>query len=141
MKADTLIKNVLDEKKKGDPCWPGYEMVGMKKKGGRRVPNCVPVDEAVDDMTNAKAILTRYHYVGDPRHKNAQRGKDAWYAHPDGHQVFVAYNPNTGFEWHMYQNNKKTVFDNYSSDVSFYKGDGAYTLANMLSSVHDKPMR
>ena len=27
--------------KKG-PCWTGYEMVGMKKKGGRTVPNCVP---------------------------------------------------------------------------------------------------
>jgi len=25
-----------------DPCWKGYEMVGMKTKGGRRVPNCVP---------------------------------------------------------------------------------------------------
>tara|TARA_R100000234_G_scaffold42107_1_gene24999 strand:- start:16 stop:240 length:225 start_codon:yes stop_codon:yes gene_type:complete len=27
--------------KKG-PCWKGYEMIGMKKKGGRQVPNCVP---------------------------------------------------------------------------------------------------
>tara|TARA_Y100001963_G_scaffold145864_1_gene220053 strand:- start:1232 stop:1456 length:225 start_codon:yes stop_codon:yes gene_type:complete len=27
--------------KKG-PCWHGYEMIGMKKKGGRNVPNCVP---------------------------------------------------------------------------------------------------
>jgi spore coat protein CotH len=27
--------------KKG-PCWEGYEMVGMKKKSGRSVPNCVP---------------------------------------------------------------------------------------------------
>tara|TARA_R100000655_G_C2929800_1_gene183821 strand:- start:163 stop:411 length:249 start_codon:yes stop_codon:yes gene_type:complete len=27
--------------KKG-PCWEGYEMIGMKKKGGRSVPNCVP---------------------------------------------------------------------------------------------------
>jgi hypothetical protein len=26
--------------KKG-PCWKGYEMIGMKKKGGRMVPNCV----------------------------------------------------------------------------------------------------
>jgi len=28
-------------KKKG-PCWEGYEMIGMKDKGGRQVPNCVP---------------------------------------------------------------------------------------------------
>ncbi len=25
-----------------DPCWTGYTQVGMKKKGGREVPNCVP---------------------------------------------------------------------------------------------------
>jgi len=30
------------KKRKGDPCWKGYEMVGMKKKDGRSVPNCVP---------------------------------------------------------------------------------------------------
>jgi hypothetical protein len=24
------------------PCWKGYEMVGMKTKGGKKVPNCVP---------------------------------------------------------------------------------------------------
>ena len=29
--------------KKG-PCWPGYKQVGTKKKNGRVVPNCVPVD-------------------------------------------------------------------------------------------------
>jgi hypothetical protein len=28
-------------KKKRDPCWEGYEMVGMKEKDGRQVPNCV----------------------------------------------------------------------------------------------------
>jgi len=27
--------------KKG-PCWKGYEAIGMKKKGGKKVPNCVP---------------------------------------------------------------------------------------------------
>ena len=35
-----------EKKMKGDdPCWKGYQMVGMKKKGGREVPNCVPVNE------------------------------------------------------------------------------------------------
>lgn len=28
-----------------DPCWDGYEQVGMKKKGGKEVPNCVPKEE------------------------------------------------------------------------------------------------
>jgi hypothetical protein len=35
--------------KGGDPCWKGYEMVGMKKKGGKDVPNCVPVKEQKSD--------------------------------------------------------------------------------------------
>ena len=30
---------------KKDPCWKGYKQVGMKKKNGREVPNCVPVKE------------------------------------------------------------------------------------------------
>ena len=29
------------------PCWDGYEMRGMKKKGNKMVPNCVPVGEAM----------------------------------------------------------------------------------------------
>lgn len=28
------------------PCWDGYKQVGMKKKNGKMVPNCVPDDEA-----------------------------------------------------------------------------------------------
>lgn len=30
-------------KSKKNPCWSGYQMVGMKKKSGRKVPNCVPI--------------------------------------------------------------------------------------------------
>ena len=28
-----------------ESCWSGYRQQGMKKKGDRRVPNCVPVSE------------------------------------------------------------------------------------------------
>ena len=28
-----------------DACWSGYTAVGMKKKNGKSVPNCVPVKE------------------------------------------------------------------------------------------------
>jgi len=44
MNFDKLI-NILLEKAKRAPrgvCWKGYKMVGMKKKGGKKVPNCVP---------------------------------------------------------------------------------------------------
>lgn len=35
---------------KKDPCWKGYTAIGMKKKNGKMVPNCVPenvVSEAI----------------------------------------------------------------------------------------------
>ncbi len=28
-----------------EACWTGYRQAGMKNKGGRQVPNCVPVSE------------------------------------------------------------------------------------------------
>ena len=27
---------------KKDPCWEGYEKLGMKNKNGKKVPDCVP---------------------------------------------------------------------------------------------------
>ena len=42
-----------------DPCWKGYEMIGMKPgKGGSQVPNCVPKNESVNEaLGNDKAML------------------------------------------------------------------------------------
>lgn len=42
-----------------DPCWKGYEMIGMKPgKGGAQVPNCVPKNESVNEaLGNDKAML------------------------------------------------------------------------------------
>ena len=39
---------------KRGPCWVGYKQVGMKKKGGKMVPNCVP-----EEVTNEAAAWTR----------------------------------------------------------------------------------
>tara|TARA_R100000234_G_scaffold88272_1_gene56724 strand:+ start:102 stop:509 length:408 start_codon:yes stop_codon:yes gene_type:complete len=40
--AGQIIRRERLMLKKKDPCWKNYEMVGMKMKGGRKVPNCVP---------------------------------------------------------------------------------------------------
>jgi len=43
-----------------EACWKGYKQVGMKKKGKRTVPNCVPVSEDIEKiMAKAIAILER----------------------------------------------------------------------------------
>lgn len=41
-------KKEKEMKEDKDPCWKGYQMVGMKKKGGKEVPNCVPKEEYED---------------------------------------------------------------------------------------------
>jgi hypothetical protein len=48
------IRGILSEKAEDDPCWKDYEMVGMKTKNGKKVPNCVPVKEI--NLTNEQAI-------------------------------------------------------------------------------------
>ena len=34
--------------KLGDACWKGFTAVGTKTKGGRTVPNCVPIKDSVE---------------------------------------------------------------------------------------------
>ena len=67
-----------DKKKKKGPCWKGYEMVGMKKKNGKEVPNCVPkegveetakkkdkeVEEAKKKGLDGKACWDGYYHAG-----------------------------------------------------------------------------
>jgi hypothetical protein len=68
------FKDYLEEKKK-DPCWTGYEAIGMKEKNGKKVPNCVPVKEEneLDEAATADG----------KGHKSAtggltQKGRDAY---------------------------------------------------------------
>ena len=44
--------------KEENPCWDGYEMVGMKMKDGKEVPNCVPKNEVVNESPKFKITNT-----------------------------------------------------------------------------------
>jgi hypothetical protein len=49
----------LEEAKKmkgEDPCWDSHEMVGMKMKGGEKVPNCVPKNEEVENIDEINGV-------------------------------------------------------------------------------------
>ena len=47
------LKDLINEDK--GPCWKGYEQIGMKDKGGKQVPNCVPISEEYD-VVNEKDL-------------------------------------------------------------------------------------
>jgi hypothetical protein len=44
-------KYAIESIKEASPCWKGYKQVGMKDKGGKQVPNCVP-NESVNEAPN-----------------------------------------------------------------------------------------
>ncbi len=37
--------------KEASPCWKGYQQIGMKEKDGRQVPNCVPNESVVKEIS------------------------------------------------------------------------------------------
>lgn len=45
----------LDTVKEEKPCWSGYKMLGMKKKGKKEVPNCVPEEVQIDEISQKLA--------------------------------------------------------------------------------------
>lgn len=51
-KLDELRVDEVKDKRAGDPCWKNYKQVGMKMKGGRKVPNCVPANESTVEEAN-----------------------------------------------------------------------------------------
>ena len=68
MKNKTAEEQSVDEagKLKGgadDPCWKGYKMVGMKKKGGKEVPNCVP-RESLGENTSFEDLVKLFKESG-----------------------------------------------------------------------------
>jgi hypothetical protein len=40
-------------------CWSGYKQVGMKDKGGRKVPNCVPVKKSMFGTEGPQSIIPK----------------------------------------------------------------------------------
>ena len=59
----------------GDPCWDTHKQVGMKKKGNRMVPNCVPKNEEVelDERTRFAKETGKDYKTGNPSEKGGTR--------------------------------------------------------------------
>ena len=90
----TLQKDYHDSQRRGmsteevvneqDPCWTGYTQVGMKKKGGRQVPNCVPSkgvpkakgykEEVVNELSNK--LLGKYKKEAGEKASAADKAGD-----------------------------------------------------------------
>ena len=63
------------------PCWKGYRQVGMKDKGGKQVPNCVPVNE----NKNMKKI--KEEYPDHPQRRDTDAEIDYGNVEPEEYDV------------------------------------------------------
>jgi hypothetical protein len=78
MKKQTAKVSEAKEMKGEDPCWKGYQMVGMKKKGGKKVPNCVPESVQIDESRKAQIVREA---VKKAKEKN--KGNDKFEPEPE----------------------------------------------------------
>ena len=78
---DSLQQYGFTEKATGDlkdACWKGYTAIGMKNKGGRKVPNCVKIDSKHSEGDIATAEMTPNYLPEEPGTgpaKNPQMGE------------------------------------------------------------------
>ena len=55
-----------------DPCWDTHKQVGMKKKGNRMVPNCVPKNESVNPAQQAAIAIAMKKSGKKPKNEEVE---------------------------------------------------------------------
>ena len=106
------------DKRNDDPCWKGYKMVGMKNKGGKEVPNCVPMSneelqEAGIDPKDVKKDLEETHTGQTKKANNHQRSAN-------GEKEVIKSGAKLKFKeaYKKVKENQKTVDDSISDNAN-----------------------
>ena len=53
------------EEVQNEACWDGYKQVGMKNKGGKQVPNCVPEEMSTDEAKKIEGYVPESYEEGE----------------------------------------------------------------------------
>ncbi len=94
----------LDEK-----CWDGYKQVGSKKKGGKMVPNCVPVSEASSPAQQAAIAINMKKKGIEPKNESEKEMYEAM-------EIDESKNcPTDPAKWAASKAKAKSKFDVYPS--------------------------
>ena len=59
------LRVVAKEEVQSEACWSGYKQVGMKDKGGKKVPNCVPEDMSIEDAMKVDGYIPESYEEGE----------------------------------------------------------------------------
>ena len=60
---DNFIAPLEEKLEEEGPCWTGFKQVGMKKKNGKDVPNCVPMNEEELEKAGIKKEDVDYSHL------------------------------------------------------------------------------
>lgn len=91
--------------KRSKPCWKGYEMIGMKRKGKRLVPNCVPIGNAPKPP---KAI--RKEIIDNRKNQEFSEGK--WWAvvwFDNGRDMLMSFPTKSDAQWFITRGYKEFI--------------------------------
>ena len=66
MNDEDISKNYVSDDENMDKwdnlekaCWSGYKQVGMKNKGGKKVPNCVPIKKSIFGTEGPQKLIPK----------------------------------------------------------------------------------
>lgn len=60
---------------KQDPCWKGYKMLGMKKKGDKQVPNCIPEEIEEEFIPSGTELYEDWQELEEEAEKGGKKVK------------------------------------------------------------------
>lgn len=84
------LEEIIFEAK--NPCWKGYKQIGMKKKNGKEVPNCVPVNENEIIIEDADEIFGEYEeQLLESEYQGRSVTLNKPFRTPDGPKKFSVY--------------------------------------------------
>lgn len=136
----------LEEKSDG-PCWKGYEMVGMKEKGGKKVPNCVPKNESVNEKYASPYRPNRElkwkgktYYIGDVENVNdkmdivhvAGKAMSSKHLEADGAEMVPKPPKPKKMTKREYQKTLKDAMTSLKADIGEYDHSIVYDIAENL---------
>jgi hypothetical protein len=116
------VHGSMDEAK-NDPCWTGYKQEGLKKKGNKMVPNCVPAESVSFEIGSGHKDAKRLAKIrnlakstSNPGEKEVAKSKLKGPSLPLSDEYIMEKNvPTNPSLWAKWKSKAKAKFDVYPS--------------------------
>ena len=123
-----------------DACWTGYTAVGMKMKGGRKVPNCVPEEvELQEEFKKGDRVRHNDGTLGTvtsgPDEQGIVQWKHAGNKHRASHKDVLKSAADEKFRWRQHKEEVEQVNEMDKSQPSSSRGAEGVPLGKKADPV------